>query len=421
MPAAKTMGCFAMRSRKNILRLFWTPTFVLFIAAFVRLFFILQLPERVLWSDEQKNLSIAANLVDGKGYTLNDRPTAIIPLAYPLFLAALHHLGLTTLLQLRLFQLVISLLTIYLAGKMAKQYFGERTRVPTMIVFALYPYFVYLPGTILATTLFCFLVLLGSYLYVNAISYNKKIYLIISGVVWGVAALAVSTAVVLVAALIMWQVCNNKYRHRYRDLALFLAVFCITVGPWLVRNYQQLGIFNLASNGGYNFWLGNNPDADINHPCSLPTPDELQQRLIAAGDEAKQDAIFIQEAWQYIKAEPISFVWRTLLKALYFWRLDFSQVTSSYVEINSAVRVLGWISFAPLLLLAIVGYKNASPETKRIIYLWLWMAIGFTMIHAVMIVKVRLRLPLDQFVILLAMAGADVLWRKFNRQKSDGR
>lgn len=403
-----------MLNRIKIIRCCWSPMGILFIAAIIRLFFILQLPDKVLWSDEQKNLAIAVNVSQGNGYLLNGKPTAIMPLAYPLLLAALRWLGLTTVLSIRLLQFFISLMTIYLAGIMAKQYFGERNQVPTMAVFALYPYFIYLPGTILATTLFCFLVLLGTWLIINAVTLNKIKYLISAGFVWGVAALTVSTAVVLVAAVIMWQVCYNQQQgHRYRHAALFLLVFLLTIGPWLFRNYQQVGILNLASNGGYNLWLGNNPQANISNPCSLATPDSLQARLIAAGDEAKQDAIFIREAWRYIKADPKAFVQRTLLKAIYFWRLDFSPVTSSYVALNSVVKLLGWISFAPLLLLAAWGFYRAAPATKTIIYLWLWMAIGFTLIHALMIVKVRLRLPLDQFVIMLAVAGAENIWQRF--------
>ncbi|MBN2355494.1 glycosyltransferase family 39 protein [candidate division KSB1 bacterium] len=409
-----------MLNNKNKIRYYGTPACILLIAALLRLFFIFQLPEHVQWSDEENNLHIAENVASGKGYVLKDgKPTAIKPPGYPLLLAVTRLLGGETLLHIRLLQVFISVLTILLAGIMTGQLFDYRTALLAMVGFSIYPYFIYLPGTILATGLFCALVLFGMWLYYKALSTNNNNYLMVSGFVWGVAALTVSTAVVLAFVLILWQLRNSFRRPRAAlSPALFVIAFLMVTVPWMVRNNQSVGIINLASNGGYNFWLGNNPGTDINNPSSVPTPDELQQRLIRAGEERKQDAIFMQEAWRYIKQAPVEFCRRTLVKAVYFWRLDPSPVTASYIGNGAVVRLIGWLSFAPVLILAILGFRRAEGASRTLMLLCLWMAIAFTAIHAVMIVKVRFRLPLDQFFIMAAAYGAVNLWNGSKIKKS---
>lgn len=386
-----------------------TPIALLVLAALLRLFFISSIPDRVVWSDEQKNLLLAENFSNGKGYVLaNGKPTAIIPVGYPIFLAILRWVGLKTLWHIRLLQAFISTATVGLIGLLAHRIFGRKTALLAMLIGAVYPYFIFLPGTILATCIYCFFIVAGVWLFNLAITSNNYSMMFLSGMMWGVATLTVSTGMVLVLVLIVWQASNSRgnWRRYFGFVALLLAGFSLVTLPWLIRNSKQVGVVNLASNGGYNLWLGNNPGANTANPSTVPTPDGLQQRLIQAGSEAAQDSIFVQEAVRFIQAQPFAFVKRTLLKALKFWRLDPSPVTASYLSSSRLMTIVSWICFAPVLFFAYYGLHRSKEAERAWLKLWLWMAIVTTLVHALMIVKVRFRLPIDQFMIIAASFGA---------------
>lgn len=396
---------------------------VILAGAFIARFFLIsRLDQRVIYSDEQKNLAIAEHLTSGAGYSIAEgRPTAVIPAGYPLWLAALRLAGLPDPAQVRWAQLVLSLLTIVIVYFFSRMLFGEIAALLAAAGCALYPYFIFLPGTILATTLYSMLLVLGTWMYVKAVTYNNNKMMFFGGMVWGWAVLTVTTAVVLTGATVVWHLGHARrgWREGLRLAGFFAAGMLLLLLPWMARNQLRLGRPLLATNGGYNLWLGNNPASDIDSPCSVPTPPDMDERIISSGSEIYADSLFSATARSFILAEPGVFVKRTLLKALFFWRLDPSPVTASYLRSDGMVRAAGLLTFLPLLLLACWGYRKAPPQLKKRMALFLYYALAYTAVHAVMIVKVRLRLPLDHFIIMMAAYGLTLV--RLQRHKSEER
>ncbi|HOC23853.1 MAG TPA: glycosyltransferase family 39 protein [bacterium] len=383
--------------------------FMILAGAFIaRFLLIARLDQRVAYSDEQKNLLLAANLTGGAGYVLADgKPTAVIPAGYPLWLAALRMAGMTGPAQVRLAQLVISLATIVFVAFFSRMLFGSSAALLAAAGCALYPYFIFLPGTILATTLYSMLLVLGAWMYMEAVNTNNNKMMFFGGMVWGWAVLTVTTAIVLAGATVVWHLrhASGSRGEKLRLAGCFLAGMLLLLAPWMVRNQHKLGRPLLATNGGYNLWLGNNPAADIEAPCGVPTPPAMDERIIRSGSELYADSLFSATARAYIAAEPGAFAKRTLLKGLFFWRLDPSPVTASYLSRGELVRILGLITFLPLLILTFWGYIKAPPQLKKRMALFFYYALAYTAVHAVMIIKVRLRLPLDHFIIMMAAYG----------------
>lgn len=383
--------------------------FAILIAAFAaRFILIARLDHRIVYSDEKKNLTLAANLTDGTGYVLDDgRPTAVIPAGYPLWLAALRLAGLDQPGEIRLVQVGLSLLTLITLFGFARSLFGVPAALATAAGCALYPYFIFLPGTILATTLFSLQLVLGCWLYLQAISNNNNKLLFFDGIIWGWAVLTVTTAGVLAGATLLWHACHFRSGGRalLRQAALFLTGMMLVLLPWMIRNQVKLGHAVLATNGGYNLWLGNNPHSNLDEPCSQLTPPEMDADIIRSDSEVFADSLFRATARSWILAHPGAFVRRSMLKALYFWRLDPSPVTASYLHGGAWIRVAGFLSFTPLLALAFWGFRKAPPAVRKRLLLFLYYAVAFTVVHAVMIVKVRFRLPLDHLVVMMAAYG----------------
>lgn len=395
---------------------------ILIIALTARLLLIHRLEGRTVYSDEEKNLLLAAHLTAGAGYTLADgKATAVIPAGYPLWLAALRQAGITTPWQIRLIQAGLSVATVLLLYLFSRMLFGATAALLAAAAAALYPYFIFLPGTILATTWYSMLLVLGTWLYVKAVSTNKYIMMFFVGIVWGWAVLSVTTAIVLAGATVVWHLrhARSSGRQMIRLLASFAAGLLLILLPWLLRNQQHFGRWTLATNGGYNLWLGNNAASDMDEPCRVPTPAAMDERIIASGSEIFADSLFSATALDFIRREPARFVARTLLKALLFWRLDPSPVTASYFSASGWAAAVSLLTVAPLLLLALWGVGKAPPPLRQRLMLFIYFAAVYTAVHAVMIVKVRLRLPLDHFVIMLAAYGAVELWNRHQMRRGE--
>ncbi len=405
----------------------WILLTILGVALAARLLLVTRLDGRIIYSDEKKNLTLAANLTSGAGYVLDDgRPTAIMPAGYPLWLAALRLAGLGQPAAVRLVQVGLSLLTLLALFFFARSLFGVPAALTAAAGCALYPYFIYLPGTILATTLFSLQLVLGCWLYLQAITHNNNKLLFFDGIIWGWAVLTVTTAGVLAGATLLWHACHLRGEGRtfLRQVVLFLTGMVLVLLPWMIRNQIRLGDPVLATNGGYNLWLGNNPASNLDEPCSQPTPPAMDAAIIRSGSEIYADSLFRATARSWILAHPGEFVRRTAVKALYFWRLDPSPVSASYLHGGSWMRAAGVLSFAPLLALALWGFYQAPPALRKRLLLFLYYAAAFTIVHAVMIVKVRLRLPLDHWIIMIAAWGLIAAWsagRKRFKERTSGR
>lgn len=400
----------------------WLFLAILLLATGSRFYFALRLENKIIWSDEQKNFRLAQNLASGAGYELSGgRPTAIIPPGYPLFLSGLHRIGLGEVHQIRLTQVLISILTILLCTYLARWLMGSAAAWGTLLLCGFYPYFIFLPGTILATTLYCMLLIAAVLIYLKALTANNNNMMFFGGVVWGVATLTVTTASVLAGATLLWHARHAPGSRKAKAISAFslIAGLLVVVTPWLLRNQLVLGKMTLATNGGYNLWLGNHAASKIENPNSVPTPAELNDEIAAApgNQELFADSLFTAKAGAFITRHPGLFVRRTLVKAAYFWRFDPSPVTASYVGLGGLVKLAGFLSFAPLLALAIYGYRKASMELRKVMALWTCYAVFYTLVHAVMIVKVRFRLPIDQFLVMAAAFGAVQLWQQVRRRR----
>ena len=118
--------------------------------------------------------------------------------------------------------------------------------------------------------------------------------------------------VALLLPLIFWlSTLPNWHRARERFVVMILAtaVIALMIAPWSARNTKLFGhLVLLSTNGGTNLWMGNNPES-TGFYMPLPTATDSL-------DEYTRDTILGEQAKQYIKEYPVSFVMRTIQKAV---------------------------------------------------------------------------------------------------------
>lgn len=194
----------------------------------------------------------------------------------------------------------------------------------------------------------------------------------------------------------LWLLMRPSPAHRRRWAFVFLAVFAAVLSPWWIRNFQ---VFNrwvpLSTEGGYTFWVGNNPLADGGGDSPLsPAP--------AALDELAWDRWHYREGLAYIKEHPGRTAALAVKKLSRFWAV-VPQVGGAFAKAVSA------LAFIPLFGAALAALF-LSPRVRR----WdfaplLGLCAYYTAVESLFPALMRYRLPLEGLFIALA-AGLPGLW-----------
>ncbi len=380
---------------------------VILIATGIRLIYIAQLDETLNWADEKDFTSLSRNIADTQGFVRADgKPTAFRAPGYPLALATIRLIGVDTITEIRLFHIVLMALTMLMIFHLSLEIFNQYAAWFALVYSALYPYFIYITGPILATTWIGFLLILTIWLVAKAQNRDSWIYLALAGLAGGCMIASRPISGILVLAIAIWIFWFGQKRPQRRLVFAMMYVFIavlITV-PWIWRNHKTLGFAGLASNMGHNLYLGNNAKAPLTTTGIRTFEEKVFQALENIDSETRRDSILRRFALEYIQQEPYLFVERTLRKGIAFWRITPSPTTEKQ-ENSPYVVWASILSVTPLWLLMIYGVFALRKTHHKWISLWLLMAIAYTLVHAPFIAKVRFRLPLD-FVTMIIASGA---------------
>jgi len=388
------------------------------VAFLLRLGYVLTLGECRYWEDEFDYMSLGHSLASGHGYVNPDgSATAFRPIGYPLFLALLNIMGLGQPMEIRLVQVILAVFAVWLVYRLALFLLPGRFAVLAAAYAAIYPYFIFTSGTLLATTWFSTTLLAFMFCFLQGEKTNSWWLFGISGLFLGISALSVTTAVVFAPVVLLWLFFKRKsLKSVLKPTVVFTIAFLSLLLPWMVRNQFNLGIFALSTNGGRNLWLGNNPQATLNTGSDIAMPASLQQQIDAV-DEVAADRIYTETALSFIREDKSRFLRFSLLKGIGLWRPDPSPTTPGYVADYSLLRWMSILTYSPILLLGIAALFFAERSQKLILRLWSVIFVVFTGVHAPYISKVRFRLPLDHFLMIMAVLMVYMIVKRIERHK----
>lgn len=236
--------------------------------------------------------------------------------------------------------------------------FGRATAL-TAAMFAVFYYpFAYFEGELLVTTFFIFLSLFGLFLLILA-PRARSVTWLAAGLVMGAAAITRPTVLAFYPLILLWFL----FHHRSRGVPLFflliagLAALPIAVAA---RNRVLHGDFQVASQGGINLYIGNNPTADGKTAtvpgwgdASYETPEYEDNVSLAARRIAERDLneslrpgrvsrYWVGKAVEWMRVEPRAALSLLLTKAYYL-------LNNHEIPNNSFVRERVK-EYAPLLL-----------------------------------------------------------------------
>jgi tetratricopeptide (TPR) repeat protein len=342
---------------------------------------------------------------------------------YVYFLAGLYAIfGPEHRLPIQLVHALISALGAGLVGLTAARAFGRSAGWAAGVLYALLWTSIYFAGELLIVTLTTTLNLVVLWLLIRGDDREGPPSaggLFAIGLALGLSAIARPNILILVP-LVVWYLARHrglgKRGRRWLTLGLGLALPILPVTAHnLLRGHDAVLI---ASQGGVNFYIGNNPRSDGRTawvPGTRPTWQGGFEDMQALAVKETGHAMKPAEIDGFYLRKGLSFWWhepgralrlylhklRLLLAAgersnnknVYFWR-DRSVI----------LRWPFWLGWAPILCLAVLGYfRRDLTRSRRLVLL------GFPVLYAVSIlfffINARYRLPILALLAIPAGAG----------------
>lgn len=384
---------------------------IILLSLVLRLAASLSVPEGIHWKDGLEYDSFAASLQKEHAY-LNQwgNPSAYRPPGYPVLILLCGRNSTAV----RIVQSILGALTsllVYLAGRKIT---GEKAALLAAALTAIYPLYIYTAVTYYPAVLLTFLLSAVFLLITEGGRENSLKKIFAAGVLAGLMTLTKGSFLLPILLAAVWLAAERRggesnrgkvsLRLRLRDAVVFILPVLIIIGLWGLRNYRVLGSFRpLSTNSGYNFWLGSYPgvEADTGNRKLPGQRDEEFSIRRSHHEETELDRAFLRKGLEHVREDPGRFAVLAISKAVNFWRFYPSPMTRELKFWEKAVSAFSYGGVLIFGLFFLLAKLRASREARLILLIF----IGYTIIHALFISKVRLRLPLDILLIICAGGG----------------
>jgi 4-amino-4-deoxy-L-arabinose transferase-like glycosyltransferase len=313
-----------------------------------------------------------------------------------------------------LLNLVCGVALVAVAMNLAREWFGRRAALVCGLALALWPMhveFTTLIASELSFTLLCLLAL-RAWGSKSTSTRSTLLTVLLTGLCLAAATYIRPTALLLPVVFALVDILRERklVAPTLRAAGALLVIFACVL-PWSLRNQRHFGRFVLVSaNGGSNLWMGNNPETTGYYQ---PLPE------LGLTNQAEIDEELARRAKEYIRAEPVAFVVRTLKKAALLHRSEtigvvwnepglaqrapslFGPGTRGVKLLKLASTAYWWIVLAA----ALFGWTKLARSrgawaalTHPATALWAY----FVAVHAVIVIQDRYHFPATPMIAALA-------------------
>lgn len=322
----------------------------------------------------------------------------------------------------RLFQHVLGSGIILLVYILARSLFGRRSAIVASLLGAFYTVMICFEGRLLFDLPLTFLVLLWlthATLYTDKPAWTPYAF---SGFLFGLVCIMRPTFLAL-APFLFGFVVRTQLTGRHgilRSAIVLVAAFLIPVAAVTVRNVMAGGDFVLiASQGGINFYIGNNPQSD-GMSSWVPEAGEVwgQSREVeyiaeqAMGRQLRPSevsAYWYEKGQEFLLNEPVAFLGLLLKKAYLFWSHIEISNNLSYYLFERASLLLGILPVG-FWLVGPLGLAGAILARKdRHARLFLLFIVLYFLVTIFFFVADRFRLPVIPVLCIFAGYAVDFI------------
>lgn len=436
------------------------------IALFLR-FIALFLFKSWMVADTGEYGQIANNILMGKGFSFDfyglreDYPfRSFMPPLYPYIMASLLSCVYNPYLLLLLIQAVVSSLTALNIYYIGSSLFDQKVGLIAGLGVAIYPVFIVSAiSSFYPLTIDIFLLSLALIFIIKANTTRNFSYSYTAGIAIGILALSLPQILAFFPFIILWLFINKTVNIKKKCI-IIVTMAMLTISPWIVRNYFIHGhVVPIATNGGFNFWFGNNPfmtgigwsidedafrrykgdcliDNSIFAPATLEmklNPDKykpiLKKKLISylpngvaekiqKLPEAQSDSLLFKAGLSYISEEPIAYVKRCTKKIFNLWvyRPTEDRNDNFTNGIFNILYTIYYIFLTPLVLGGIIVSFSQDWRKPSLLY---FVMFFFTLVYMNFFILSRYRWLFEPYMIVAASFFCAFLWRKYSKKYTE--
>ena len=328
-------------------------------------------------SDSYVYHSLAQSIINTFTYSFEGKLTGVIAPGYSIFLSGLYYVFGPEQFYVKIIQSILEIFTGYFFYRVCLNYFDNKKSLIALAVFAFFPSNILFSQTILTEPLFGFISILILFLVLKE---NFLRYVFLIGLLWGYAILIRSSfapSILLLPLFLFFYKRKeiNISRFFKYSLLFFIGAFFV-ISPWLIRNKTVLNTYTIATQGGFTFWSGSNPDATGTwyHKIEETNP------LFSIEDEAERDKQFFKLGIDYAMHNPHKFLITGVKKlgylfssermiVLYFTKGDGKESTSTQVYRSVNPAILALINI-PYFIVMSLGLWGLLMIRKKMFYIW---------------------------------------------------
>ena len=352
------------------------------------------------------------------GETLIEGPYFRAPV-YPALLATIYKIFGQGYLLPRIIQGILGSLSCGLLFLIGRRIFGRAIGAVAGFIAGSYWMLIYFDGELLIPSLIVFLDLLLIWVLLWAARTPRAVVYGLAGIILGLSAIARPNILLFGPALVVWL----AVMYRRKLMRALLYITCLTGGgllvvlPITVRNYVVGNdLVLIASQGGVNFYIGNNPEANgwaavvpgtpsgwwSGYHATIERAEKARRRELKPSEVSQY---YFEQAREFIFSQPGKYCALVGLKLRLFWsRWEISNNKFIYFQTQHFTPIVKFLplGFAVLGPLGILGLVLCWRRRLELFPLW-----GFVIVYMVSVVlffcNARYRAPILPLLILLAV------------------
>jgi len=312
------------------------------LALILRIAWITLVPTQ-LYSDWKCYDEMAHHMSQVWRYEENGVPTAYQPVGYPFFLAIIYWIFGHRYLVVEFINVLLSLGTCVFTYLVAKRLASPVCSRLTLLILALFPSQIFFTSLLASEILFTFLLFVVVYFSLKHEAYPRMYLSVFLGLLLGLLILVRAVALILPVVIALFYFKSaGRTGVILRNAIIMMVVAFLTLLPWMLRNKLTLGTFTVATSGGINLYIGNNPIST----GSWVWQEENPFKGPSAPNEVENDRLGYRLATRFIMDDPLGFIWRGVKKEIYLFVTDFSALSAELNLAAQSKRVDKFVVFA---------------------------------------------------------------------------
>lgn len=347
---------------------------ILLFALMIRVAYFIVVDPPTSWHDASIHDGIAQSLLSGEGYSLEGDPSAAREPGYAMFfLVPTYFIFGHSILAVQIIQTILSLVMIGGVYRIGEKLMSPLAGLIGAFLLAINLSSIIYVGEILTENFYTFTLFVGVITFLIAVQKKSQWIFFVSGLIFGLATLTrFNTALIfMILFFVLWIIQKSFKKAFTRSLLVGLGIV-LMVTPWIVRNYIQFDQFVPGRMGsGKIIWSGSYV------PWGGERLGEIYELEVFIGVDKlpidEQDDIFMKQALQNIKDDPLGVAWIWARKpfkillvdemALYFNEENalISNYDITFLKENPGVITFIRISFEAfhllLIMLACYGWR----------------------------------------------------------------